>query len=214
MYWHSGALKLRCFFLKGSTWLREGPCMTKGAGFAWQMQGCDPVSSQLWVHGFRSRRALPPAHTSPTAGQEHHPQLQLFLCWQTWSCPLGGCMSTCEGFKNCPGSSFLSWIWCALEVIWFLDDTNFNFSSVLHLLWHKKSGCWYFQDKKHLCKQLLKDPNDSGSQSEKRQDDQRLKFSRTEEDNAVLNKRGHSSSCKCDPSTLPQSTQLLKTTGT
>lgn len=123
-------------------------------------------------------------------------------------------MSTCEGFKNCPGSSFLNWIWCALEVIWLLDDTNFNFSSVLHLLWHKKSRCWYFHNNKHLCKQLLKDPNDFGSQFEKWQDDQWLKFSRTEEDNAVLNNTGHSSSCKCDPSTLPQSTQLLKPTGT
>lgn len=66
-------------------------------------------------------------------------------------------------------------------------------------------------------KQLLIGLNDFGSQFEEWQDDQ-WKFSRTEEDKAGLNNSswttGHGSSCKWDRSTLPPSTQLLKTSGT
>ena len=71
-------------------WLREGPCTTEGEGqLAWQMQDHNPVLSCLPVHGYISKRALPPPRTSPTAGQDHKRWLRLFLCWQKWSCPLG-----------------------------------------------------------------------------------------------------------------------------
>lgn len=145
MYWYGGVLKLKCFFLKGSSRFREGPCTRKSRVCL--------ADTGLWPCAFPavspwSRRALPPAHSSPTASQEHHPQLQLFPCWQKWSCPLSGCTSTCEGCKNCPGSSFLDQIWCVLEVIWFLDDIDINFSSVPHLHWHKKRRSWYFSNHK------------------------------------------------------------------
>lgn len=105
------------------------------------------------------------AHASP----DHDRYLRLFLRWQRWSCPLGA---------HPPGRALRT----ALDhqVIWFLDDTNFNISSVSHLHRPKESRRWYFYNDKHLHNQLLKGANGFGSQFEKWQNDQWLKLSRTE----------------------------------
>lgn len=208
MYWYGGGLKLKCFFLKGSTRFREGPCTRKGAGFAWQTQGCDPVPSQLWVHG-----AGEPCHQHTA-----HPQRARNTILSCSSSPAGrngaahsvGAHPPVRAVRTALDHHF----WTRFGVYWRL----FGSWMTLILTSHLCPICTGTRKEDPgtsltISKQLLKDPNVFGSQFEECQDYQ-WKFSRTEEDNAVLNNTGHKNSCKCDHSTLPQSTQLLKTTGT
>jgi len=119
------------------------------------------VLSGRRAHGCASSRALPhhaprprPAGTQTLAAA---PPLRAEMTVPARRTSAG------EGCENCSGPSLPHWIWRGPEVIRFVDDTNFNISSVHHLHWHKKSRRWYFYNDKHLYKQLLKGANNFGS---------------------------------------------------